>query len=199
MKQPLHVAAAAIYRDQRVLLSRRLDHVHQGGKWEFPGGKLESGETVLEALSRELQEELAISPVHSRPLIRVHHAYTDLSVLLDVWRVDAFSGNPVGVEGQEVRWFDLSDLPALNFPAANLSIVKAAMLPELMPAESLPGYTVGEDYVIWNADDGIDWPGFQAFTERASLPVYLDASSEHVSLERVWEHGGQGCISRGKA
>jgi adenine-specific DNA glycosylase len=68
----IHVAAAAIVDDQhRVLLSKRPVHVHQGGLWEFPGGKLEEGETLEEGLRRELQEELGITPMQARPLIRM--------------------------------------------------------------------------------------------------------------------------------
>ena len=92
----VHVAAAAIFDDRgRVLISRRPAHLHQGDLWEFPGGKLEPGESVESALHRELYEELGICVQAARPLIRVLHDYHDKSVLLDVWRVDNFTGTGI--------------------------------------------------------------------------------------------------------
>lgn len=126
----LHVVAAVI-RDVagNILLAQRSAHKHQGGKWEFPGGKVESGETPLQALSRELEEELGIQVQHAQPLIKIRHVYPELAVLLDVWEVTAFSGTAHGREGQSVAWFDAEQLPALEFPPANAPIVTAARLP----------------------------------------------------------------------
>lgn len=126
----IHVVAAVIQRDEDVLLARRPDHVHQGGKWEFPGGKVEAGEFVTSALVRELEEELGIVAQSFSPLINIAHDYADKHVLLDVWRVTEFSGEPCGMEGQEVRWVDRSDLNQYEFPAANVPIVTAAQLPQ---------------------------------------------------------------------
>jgi len=127
----VHVAAAAIFDDQRrVLLSKRLAHVHQGGLWEFPGGKLEEGEIIEEGLRRELQEELGITPAHARPLIRIAHDYPDKSVLLDVWRVDRINGVPRGLEGQQIQWVPVDQLRSYAFPTANLPIINAVSLPE---------------------------------------------------------------------
>ncbi len=88
----------------RILVTKRPDHVHQGGLWEFPGGKLESGESPEQGLARELEEELGIQVRSSRPLIRIHHDYGDPSaplgagprILLDVRRVEVYSGHPQG-------------------------------------------------------------------------------------------------------
>lgn len=126
----LHVVAGVL-RDQagRVLLGRRPDHAHQGGLWEFPGGKVEPGETAAQALARELHEELGITPLTLRPLIRVPHRYPRQAVLLDVWRVDAFSGTPQGREGQPLRWVALEDLPRISMPAANRPVANALRLP----------------------------------------------------------------------
>jgi 8-oxo-dGTP diphosphatase len=127
----LHVAVAVVRRGNGdVLIARRPDHVHQGGLWEFPGGKVEAGETVTVALDRELGEELGIRPLRAEPLIRVPHVYPDREVLLDVWRVNTFSGEPRSLEGQTVRWVRVNDLADYAFPAANLPIVAAASLPE---------------------------------------------------------------------
>jgi 8-oxo-dGTP diphosphatase len=127
----IHVAAAVILdQDRRILLARRPDDKHQGGLWEFPGGKVEAGEPVRVALDRELDEELGIRVLRARPLIRIPHHYTDKSVLLDVFVVDRFAGKPHGREGQPVRWVCASELSEYHFPAANRPIVAAAQLPE---------------------------------------------------------------------
>lgn len=123
----LHVAVGVIWQQGKVLLSRRASHQHQGDKWEFPGGKLEAGETVLAALQRELAEELAITVQNAQPLMEVRHRYPEREVLLDIWLVDAFSGEPHGVEGQAVQWFAASELDTLSFPDANQPIVERVM------------------------------------------------------------------------
>jgi 8-oxo-dGTP diphosphatase len=126
----LHVAVAAILNSRgQVLISLRPDHVHQGGLWEFPGGKLEPGESVQDALQREIHEELDITIVHQRPLIRIPYRYPDRSVLLDVWTVDVYEGEPHGKEGQPVKWVAIEDLCDARFPAANQPIVRALQLP----------------------------------------------------------------------
>lgn len=126
----VHVAAAVIRGvDGRILLARRADTQHQGGLWEFPGGKVEADESVAAALSRELQEELGIQVTTARPLIKVQHDYPDKQVLLDVWEVSAFTGEPHGAEGQPLEWVAPRDLLNYEFPAANAPIVAAARLP----------------------------------------------------------------------
>lgn len=136
----IHVAAAAILDGQgRVLISQRPAHVHQGGLWEFPGGKLEFGETAEYALFRELHEELGISVEAARPLIRIAHDYPDKAVLLDVWRVDAFAGTAVGCEGQAIEWVAIENLGDYRFPAANNPIIKAVSLPDCYLITPEPG------------------------------------------------------------
>ena len=125
-----HVVAAVIVDGaHKVLLARRSPERHQGGLWEFPGGKVEHGEMPRTALARELYEELGIVVQDAHPLIKVCHEYPDKSVLLDVWRVTAFSGEPHGREGQPIEWVSPHDLPYRDFPAANRPIVTAARLP----------------------------------------------------------------------
>jgi 8-oxo-dGTP diphosphatase len=127
----LHVAAGVVHDERgRILIARRPDHVHQGGLWEFPGGKLEPGETVAAALGRELREELDIEPLESSPLIRIRHDYPERRVLLDVRRVERFRGEPRGMQGQPIRWVTPDELPHFEFPAANRPIVAAARLPD---------------------------------------------------------------------
>lgn len=127
----VHVAVAVIINnDEEVLISLRPDHVHQGGLWEFPGGKVEQGETAETALIRELKEELGIEIQHASPLIRISHNYLDKSVLLDVWRIHSFKGEAHGAEGQQIRWSKIDQLKPSDFPQANLSIIKALRFPD---------------------------------------------------------------------
>lgn len=125
-KKRVHVAVGVISDGaNNILVSRRAEHLHQGGLWEFPGGKVESGEAVREALQRELSEELAIQVISCEPLLTIAHDYNDKAVLLDVWWVDAFQGEPHGREGQPLRWVDVTELKLLAFPAANVPIIAA--------------------------------------------------------------------------
>ncbi len=126
----IHVAAAAIMNDRgEVLVSQRKRGSHLGGYWEFPGGKLEPGETLAAALVRELSEELDIVPTAQRPLIRARYHYPEKSVLLDVWKIDAFSGQPRGVEGQAIAWRPVSELDRDSFPPADVPVISALRLP----------------------------------------------------------------------
>ena len=123
-KKHIHVAVGVICNPQRqILVALRPNHVHQGGLWEFPGGKVESGETVHQALERELQEELAITPLTSRPLLEIHHDYSDKSVWLDVYWIEQFAGKARGCEGQKIKWVDVAELDPNHFPAANGPII----------------------------------------------------------------------------
>ena len=111
--------------DGTVLITRRSDDVHQGGLWEFPGGKVEHGESAIEALGRELHEELGIMLRAAEPLLQVDHTYPDRRVLLDVWRVTDFRGEPHGREGQPLVWVSPDEMEHFAFPAADAPIVAA--------------------------------------------------------------------------
>ncbi|WP_299200295.1 Nudix family hydrolase [uncultured Amphritea sp.] len=135
MSKLIHVAAAAIFNESgELLLALRDKAQHQGGLWEFPGGKVEPGEDVRSALARELLEELGIVIDQSAtlPLIQIPYHYPDKSVLLDVFRVNRFSGEAYGREGQPLNWVKLNDLRAYQFPAANKPIVNALLLPSAL-------------------------------------------------------------------
>lgn len=133
----VHVAVGVISDGaDKILVSRRAEHLHQGGLWEFPGGKVELGETVAAALRRELAEELAIQITAFGPLLTIAHDYNDKAVLLDVWWIDAFEGEPSGREGQPLRWVEISELRSLEFPAANLPIIVA--IEEKFAVSNLP-------------------------------------------------------------
>ena len=126
-----HVAVGILSNaDGEVLIARRPNHVHQGGLWEFPGGKRESDELIQAALVRELREELGIQVLAARPLIKVRHSYTDKQVLLDVWRVNDYRGQPCGLQSQPLAWVAPAELPRYSFPAADFSILTALRLPD---------------------------------------------------------------------
>lgn len=126
----IHVAVGVV-RDAngRILITQRAQHAHQGGLWEFPGGKVEAGEEVRTALARELAEEVGIRIDTATPLIKINHDYGDRRVLLDVWNVPRFGGEARGCEGQALRWISHEQFAHFDFPAANLPIIAAAQLP----------------------------------------------------------------------
>jgi 8-oxo-dGTP diphosphatase len=124
------VVAAIIYsahRPGQILISKRPAQLHQGGLWEFPGGKIEASETPYQALVRELTEELGIDVTAAQPFMQLSHSYSDRQVQLDIWTVTAFDGQPSGREGQVCRWVaekELLSIPsAYRFPEANLPIL----------------------------------------------------------------------------
>ncbi|PKG85349.1 8-oxo-dGTP diphosphatase MutT [Colwellia sp. 75C3] len=140
MNKVVHVAVGVITRcceegGVHYFLTKRLEQAHQGGKWEFPGGKVEKDETVAQALARELKEEVAIDVLSCQPLIKIEHTYlgkgldkegnkkADKSVCLDVFIVDNFLGEPSAQEGQGQGWFSLAELQDLDFPEANKGII----------------------------------------------------------------------------
>jgi len=126
-KKTIHVAVGVILRNDQIFITLRPEHLHQGGLWEFPGGKVEVGETLSEALARELKEELGIEVLAARPLIDLTHDYGDKQVRLDTWIVDQFIGEPKGLEGQQGRWVDKQSLSQYQFPEANIAILQATL------------------------------------------------------------------------
>ncbi|RUO33493.1 8-oxo-dGTP diphosphatase MutT [Aliidiomarina sanyensis] len=127
-KKLIHVAVGVIENSNgHILISQRAEHLHQGGFWEFPGGKVEPSESVLVALDRELQEELNLRVHEATPLLQVPYDYPDKSVLLDVWHVTGFSGEIRSNEGQPWRWVARPDLINYAFPPANSPILNAVL------------------------------------------------------------------------
>lgn len=126
IEQSIHVVAAVIYHAKNtncILISKRPHAAHQGGLWEFPGGKVEPAENSQQALHRELMEELGIEVIKSQPLMQIHHNYSDKQIFLEMWTVTSFRGRGQGMEGQECRWVTLEDLLSpttrYQFPLAN--------------------------------------------------------------------------------
>ncbi len=108
---------------KQVLLSLRLKNAHQGGKWEFPGGKIEAGESDRDALYRELKEELDIEISNASEYLQLSYDYPEKTVVLKVYLVTEFRGQPSGLEGQKVSWFSVEDMADLTFPDANYPIL----------------------------------------------------------------------------
>ncbi len=121
----IHVAAGVLQRaNGEVLLAQRPEGKIAAGYWEFPGGKIEPGESARSALERELHEELGISVRAARPLIRFRHDYSDRSVVLDTWLVTAFEGEVQGREAQAFRWTSVNSL--LDWPQALPTVAPTA-------------------------------------------------------------------------
>ncbi|WOT05460.1 8-oxo-dGTP diphosphatase MutT [Shewanella youngdeokensis] len=130
MKKHIHVAVGVIENStNEILLAKRHAHLHQGGKWEFPGGKVEAGETTSQALIRELKEEVDLTVLNTTALMQVQHDYGDKQVLLDIHWVKDFTGTAKGVEGQIVKWVAKQELTQFDFPEANKAIVAKILAP----------------------------------------------------------------------
>ncbi|WP_340678225.1 8-oxo-dGTP diphosphatase MutT [Paraglaciecola sp.] len=117
------VAVGVIKRHDMIYISKRADTLHQGGLWEFPGGKKEADETIAQTLSRELLEEVNIQVLKQTPLMVIEHDYGDKKVRLDVRLVEQFSGEPSPQENQLGRWVKLEELSQYDFPQANIAII----------------------------------------------------------------------------
>jgi 8-oxo-dGTP diphosphatase len=130
--QSIHVVAALIrHPDEpdKICITQRKSGQHLENLWEFPGGKVEQGESAFHALKRELFEELGIELHSAQPFQSVRHRYPDKSILLDVWRVKSYSGQAHGRENQNCQWVSISDLQDYEFPEADIPVLKALDLP----------------------------------------------------------------------
>jgi len=150
------VAAAVIDATGRVLIAQRPAGTHLAGGWEFPGGKLEPGEERLAGLARELREELGITVATPRPLIRVRHIYPSREVLLDMWVVTRYSGEPRGLDGQALRWCTQDELAVTELLPADKPIVAALRLPERLTQVSTRYYSIRDFSSIGNPAVGTE-------------------------------------------
>ncbi len=130
---PVHVVAGVL-RDTRgrILLARRTEGRDLAGAWEFPGGKLEPGESPAKALERELFEELGIHIGSIEPLICVPQRYASKSIMLDVYTVLSYTGKPIGREKQALAWSPLEKLISYPMPPADKPVVAALTLPNII-------------------------------------------------------------------
>ena len=113
-KKIVHVAVGVIKRNDAIFICKRPEDKHQGGKWEFPGGKVEAAETVT---------QVGLVVRCSTPFMEIHHDYGDKAVFLDVHLVEDFSGEAKGLEGQQGLWVDVHELQNYQFPEANQVIL----------------------------------------------------------------------------
>jgi mutator protein MutT len=150
----IHVVAAAVIDGRgRVLIAQRPAGKHLAGMWEFPGGKVEPGETRVGALERELREEIGIGIERPRPLLRVRHAYSYGEVLLDVWSVRRYRGEPRSLDGQALRWCSRSSLGTAGLLPADRPIIGALRLPERLTVRDTRYYRLHdfEDFLASRA------------------------------------------------
>lgn len=120
----IQVVAAIILKHDQVLIAQRPSGKHKGGYWEFPGGKIESGESEIAALRRELLEEINIEISAAEGFADICFDYPEKSVQLKFFTITDYDGDPIGLEGQQIRWVSRLKLSEYQFPEANLPIVE---------------------------------------------------------------------------
>ncbi len=210
------VAGAVIDRRRRVLIAQRPAGKTLAGGWEFPGGKLEPGEGRRQGLARELREEIGIDIREPRPLLRLRHHYPYGEVLLDVWVVRRYCGEPQGLDGQELRWCSRSELPKADLLPADRPIIGALRLPERLRRLRTDFYRVGDLselrdrgeplHGVWcrDAADGaraaaagadflvmreaLPASNLSSLCETVSVPVF----ARGIALVHAWELGASG-------
>jgi len=140
----IHVVAGVVIDSQeRVLIAQRPAGKHLAGGWEFPGGKLQPGEERRAGLARELLEEIGITIATPRPLMRIRHSYSYGDVLLDIWVVRSYSGEPQSLDAQALRWCTHEQLAAAELLPADRPIVAALRLPAILTRAATPYYRIG--------------------------------------------------------
>lgn len=122
----VHIVAAIIFNSDKsqVFITKRPDHVHKGGFWEFPGGKVEEGESIEDAINRELNEEIGIEIVEQSLFEHLEFDYPDKSLKFDFIVVSQFKHEPYGKEGQQGEWVAVENLAKYAFPEANVPILE---------------------------------------------------------------------------
>jgi 8-oxo-dGTP diphosphatase len=129
LKPRLRVVAAALFdAERRVLIAERPAGKHMAGWWEFPGGKVGSDETDVQALVRELREELGVDAEPDAEIMTLTHDYPDRVVDLVLWRATVKRGVPQGLDGQQLKWVDCSALAAERLLEADRPFIAALQL-----------------------------------------------------------------------
>ncbi len=120
------IGVAVIWNESgQILIDKRRQHGLHGGFWEFPGGKIEGGETIEDCIKREIMEELGIVIEVGDRLIAIEHDYTKFTITLNVHHCRHLSGEPQTIECDEIRWVTLDELDQFTFPQANAQIIAA--------------------------------------------------------------------------
>lgn len=120
------IGVGVIWNDQQqILIDRRRQEGVMGGLWEFPGGKVEIGETIEECIKREIREELGIEIEVGMHLMTLDHLYSHLHVTLTVHHCRHLTGVPQPIECDEVRWVTLDEIDSFTFPQANEKVIAA--------------------------------------------------------------------------
>lgn len=188
----IHVVAGTIAdADGRVLIAQRPRGRHMAGRWEFPGGKLAAGEDPLAGLKRELAEELGIAVRAARPLIRLRHTYPERRVLLDVWQVTDYEGEPQALESQALAWARPDELPQHDLLEADRAIVTALRLPRLArvlaPGETLQSIRgrAAQTILVLLAEDGAGAPDAEAVAAARAAGHRIFVMGSDVDAVRV--------------
>ncbi|MFO1488795.1 MAG: 8-oxo-dGTP diphosphatase MutT [Verrucomicrobiota bacterium] len=119
----IEVSAGLVFRHGKLLITQRHPDAHQGGLWEFPGGKREPGETFEQCLVRELREELAIEVTVGEVLESLTHDYPEKSVHLKFFRCDWKAGEPQPLDCADLKWIRREELDSYAFPAADARLL----------------------------------------------------------------------------
>ncbi len=122
----IHIVAGIIFNQDKsqIFITKRPDNLHKGGFWEFPGGKVEEGESVEQAMTRELEEEIGIEVTEQHLFEHLEYDYPEKSLKFDFIVISNFNNEPYGKEGQEGRWVDIAKLANYQFPEANVPILE---------------------------------------------------------------------------
>lgn len=122
----IHIAAGIILNSDntKIFITQRPPKAHKAGLWEFPGGKVEAGETAQEAVIRELDEEVGIVVGELSLFMSLDHDYPDKALTFDFFIIHRFDGEPFGKEGQVGIWVETSQLPQFDFPKANHTVLE---------------------------------------------------------------------------
>jgi 8-oxo-dGTP diphosphatase len=130
-KDCIEVSAALIFRDGKLLITRRQADAHLGGLWEFPGGKREPGETFEQCLVREIREELGVKIAVGELFETVTHAYPEKTVHLKFFACRLVQGEPQPIECAAIRWVTQSEVTDHEFPAADAQLLQKLKSPRL--------------------------------------------------------------------
>jgi 8-oxo-dGTP diphosphatase len=195
---PAIPVVAGLIRNSRgqILLARRLPGSHQGGTWEYPGGKICPGETPHEALIRELTEELGIRISSSTKVASTLHRYPEKTIQLSLRAIDGYCGLPHGREGQDIRWLAAEEIKNVDMAAADRAFDLAVTLPDHYvisgPAADLSSFTTSLQKVLRGGHKlvqvripGLAGSGLESLVSRAA-----SLCLEHGARLMLNEHAG---------